>query len=165
MQIAAGPVPKPGEKTENGCRFAAMADEELMRARRITAISTAFVMFCAWFAISNHCALGTATPAPQTKLAGSGCPFHQARHPAPKPSQDAPCCKILRATLVTPAKNIVRVAFYIAPADFTFSTFVVLAPPELSFASAALDTGPPGWRSFAELILQRSILSHAPPVA
>ena len=27
-----------------------------------------------------------------------------------------------------------------------------------------LDTGPPGVRSFAELILQRSLLAHAPPV-
>jgi hypothetical protein len=26
-----------------------------------------------------------------------------------------------------------------------------------------LDTGPPGARSFAELILQRSLFAHAPP--
>jgi hypothetical protein len=34
----------------------------------------------------------------------------------------------------------------------------------VSFACATLDTGPPGSISFAELILQRSILAHAPPV-
>jgi hypothetical protein len=140
--------------------------KNLMKARRMKAISTAFVMFCAWLAISNHCALATAAPAAVTNRAAEGCPYHQAKSsaPKPKPSQDAPCCKILRATLVTPAKNLARVAPNILPADFTFITFAVVAPPKLSFASATLDTGPPGGRSFAELILQRSILSHAPPV-
>jgi hypothetical protein len=31
-------------------------------------------------------------------------------------------------------------------------------------APLLLDTGPPGARSFAELILQRSLLAHAPPI-
>jgi len=33
-----------------------------------------------------------------------------------------------------------------------------------ALAPLLLDTGPPGARSFAELILQQSLLAHAPPV-
>ena len=50
---------------------------------------------------------------------------------------------------------------------FTLIDFVLTAVPSAVAPQTAseLDTGPPRSISFAELILQRSLLSHAPPFA
>jgi hypothetical protein len=79
------------------------------------------------------------------------------------PDGDVQCCKVLRATLLTPSSNAA------ASDDLSFGTydyFVVL--PSLADESRLSrifewDTGPPGAGSFAETVLQRSILAHAPP--
>jgi hypothetical protein len=143
------------------------SDQHSVKCRlRIAQMFTVTVMMAAWFAISNHCALG-ATP-PQTAPnapAADGCPFH-AKHsnPAkPKPSSDLPCCKILRAVVAKPARNLARPAFDLVVSDLVFHEFTVFVPARIPFVSLSQDTGPPGVRSFAELILQRSILAHAPP--
>jgi hypothetical protein len=109
-----------------------------------------------WLAISNHCALAVTAPAGQT--AESACPFHS--HPAKPKSVEQPCCKILRALAVKLAKNPMP---EVVDVDLQFAELVVLAPPKISFDPISLDTGPPGSISFAELVLQRSILAHAPP--
>ena len=54
-------------------------------------------------------------------------------------------------------------------AKFCDANFPVLAGAFVVYSSRAvapllLDTGPPGAFSFAELILQQSLLAHAPPV-
>src|SRR2546430_5004071 len=41
---------------------------------------------------------------------------------------------------------------------------LVTAYLQTTLAPLFLDTGPPGAHSFAELILQRSLLTHAPPI-
>jgi hypothetical protein len=123
-------------------------------------------MLLAWFAISNHCTLGSLDPAPPNDPSPGECPFH-AKHSAPakpKPASDSPCCKILRAIAASPAKSFARVFAGLCHGQLEFSRLVATAPPKVSFACATLDTGPPGSISFAELILQRSILAHAPPV-
>ena len=112
------------------------------------------IAMSSWFAISNHCAISAVTT--KTKTAQSECPFHsKPEKPQPKPAATE-CCKILRAIAITPAKNV-------APAvvDFSFGEFVVLAPRKISFAQAALDTGPPGKTLLAQL--SRSLRAHAPP--
>jgi hypothetical protein len=48
--------------------------------------------------------------------------------------------------------------------DLALAKLFVFAPPKIPFRGATLDTGPPGATSFAELVLQRSILAHAPPI-
>ena len=47
--------------------------------------------------------------------------------------------------------------------DFRFEYHRLLANFRDAPAPLLLDTGPPGAHSFAELILQRSLLAHAPP--
>jgi hypothetical protein len=122
------------------------------------------IPICSWIAISNHCALAIAVS--QEEIAQSDCPYHS--HPA-KPSKqkdpiDQPCCKILRALAPSPVKNPAPAIVDLTDVDIPFAKLVVFARPKISFSSIALDTGPPGAFSFAELILQRSLQAHAPPI-
>lgn len=76
---------------------------------------------------------------------------------------DLLCCKTLSAT---PAPGKISAGydlnfFGLRPyleVDFQFVSADSAAP------SAELDTGPPEIRTFAESVLQRSLLAHAPPV-
>jgi hypothetical protein len=116
----------------------------------------------AWFALSNHCALGTVAAPTETESAMSGCPMHSA--PAKKkPATKVPCCKDVRAVVakaVTAAASAMRVI-----GAETFATEFVGLPPRFPAEIEVLDTGPPGRISFAELVLQESMLAHAPPVS
>jgi len=121
------------------------------------------ITLLAWLSISNHCALGAleggkAAVAHTSCHGGAGAPTK-----TPAKGEASPCCKTLRATLSTLAK---------APSvsgNSGFSFDAYFACP-LSFLdefranrARELDTGPPVARSFAESVLQRSILAHAPP--
>jgi hypothetical protein len=134
---------------------------------RITSIFTVIVMISAWFALSNHCALvavATAAAIPTTTTPSSECPFHaKASMPAkPKPVGNSTCCKNLRAIASKCANALATKLFALCQIDFD-AHFLAPSPKVTTFA-LQLDTGPPGARSFAELILQRSILAHAPPL-
>src|SRR2546423_10934735 len=117
----------------------------------------------AWLAVSNHCALasfaGSATM-PSTHschgMKSDGAPAKQ------KHSGEVECCKVLRATLAKPT--------IFSPGGssiFTLQHWFAEAKPVFQAAQATLplesDTGPPFCESFAETVLQRSILAHAPP--
>jgi hypothetical protein len=93
----------------------------------------------------------------------TGCPFHSKPAKQEKQSTGAQCCKILRAIAPVVSKSWTR-------DDATFSDVDLFSddricnehlrtPPSSWF----LDTGPPDAQSFAELILQQSLLAHAPP--
>jgi hypothetical protein len=68
----------------------------------------------------------------------------------------------LRAIAPQLLKNFTAVASELAGVRDYLAT-IFLAPPRLNIEPFALDTGPPPSLSFAESILQRSILAHAPP--
>jgi len=118
----------------------------------------------AWFAISNHCAIAALETAAKPQGV-SHCHPAPADKPAPsKGGQSAvECCKILRATLLTPAKKVA--AF--DQLNFTLQKYVIalvsLSVPSIVHLPLELDTGPPGALSFAESVLHRSLLAHAPP--
>jgi len=118
----------------------------------------------AWFSISNHCALGGLIAKTDSPVARTHCHGSQPT-PSKKSSEGGmPCCKMLRATLASEAK-VVEVA------STTFLPIQDWIVAELTSAAEAqaspleLDTGPPFAGSFAESVLQRSILAHAPPVS
>ena len=74
------------------------------------------------------------------------------------------CCKVLRAVVFAKTKDWAR-----SDSEFCDVNFPVLAGAFVLYSSRdvtplLLDTGPPGAFSFAELILQQSLLAHAPPV-
>jgi hypothetical protein len=136
-------------------------EKSVKRPGKIVRIFTVFLTISAWLAISNHCALGTVTP--EVK-ANDECPFHS-KPAAPakqKPSSDSPCCKILRATAATPAKDFASAIVDLPHVDLVFAKLIVFVPPKISFHTPTLDTGPPGKTSFAELI--GSMRTHAPPI-
>lgn len=127
----------------------------LKRASRYT---TALLSLTAWFLLSNHCALGViAAPAE-----AGGCPMHSA--PAKKkPAAKTPCCKEIRAVV---AKCVQVAALEMRPiASQDYAPEIFLRPSREATEIDGLDTGPPGGFSFAELVLQESMLAHAPPVS
>jgi hypothetical protein len=69
----------------------------------------------------------------------------------------------LRAIVANSVKDPARIVIDLTDVDIPFAKLVVFARSKISFSSAALDTGPPGAFSFAELILQQSLRAHAPP--
>ena len=125
----------------------------------------ALVTIAAWFCLSNHCALGLALPAPETATTAEtgGCPMHSA--PAKKmPVSKTPCCKDVRAVVAKCLTKATPFALrFVGPCDYAAEIFGL--PPRIVLEIGALDTGPPGCFSFAELVLQESLRAHAPPVS
>jgi len=120
------------------------------------------VAICSWFAISNHCAF--AAVATKTDSAHTECPFHERSAKQKPESSQLQCCKILRAVVLGQAKSWARDDAKFSNIGLRIEEFAHLALSHNTQTSLARDTGPPGARSFAELILQRSLLAHAPPL-
>jgi hypothetical protein len=119
----------------------------------------------AWFAASNHCALAVKNGVHEA--VGSECPMHAHKQHAPLPEKgngcgDLPCCKRLQANIVPTGKTMARPMWSGALQTFFLPAFS-LVDAQKRILSPILDTGPPRENTFAELVLQRSILAHAPP--
>jgi len=120
--------------------------------------TTVLLTIAAWFLLSNHCALALGLPALDSEP--GGCPMHSV--PAKgKAAPTVPCCKDLRAVASNAAKNLAAVASQLVGVQDYVAK--VLRSPRVAAQLLALNTGPPRSLSFAESILQRSILAHAPP--
>lgn len=127
--------------------------------RLTTRAAAAFVTIAAWFLLSNHCALGVIAP---VEAAADACPMHSA--PAKKePAAKTPCCKELRAVVAKCVGASPVWQGLIALREY--ATGIVPKPASVDIEMHGLDTGPPGCLSFAESVLQESMLSHAPPVS
>jgi hypothetical protein len=141
-----------------------MADQENMPRGAVSRISRwATVLFTigAWLVLSNHCALGLGESTKADSESG-GCPMHSA--PAKgNPAKNIPCCKDLRAVASHAAKNLAAVASQLVGVQDHVAA--VLKSLRVAAQLFALNTGPPRSLSFAESILQRSILAHAPPAS
>ena len=127
-------------------------------------ITTASVSIAAWFLISNHCALSASEPAQpaQTHVACHGNPSEPVKSPAK--GEGAPCCKLLRATLAKSDQPVIE-NYSTGSFQAWVSAALVLSEQFHWQRAFELDTGPPFSQSFAESVLQRSILAHAPPVS
>jgi hypothetical protein len=120
------------------------------------------IAICSWLAISNHCAF--AALATKTDSVEAGCPFHSKPAKQEKQSAGAQCCKILRAVAPVATKSWSRDDAKFSEADRYYDeSALITAYLQTTVAPLFLDTGPPDAHSFAELILQRSLLVHAPP--
>jgi hypothetical protein len=120
------------------------------------------VAICSWFAISNHCAF--AAVATKTDSVRTECPFHSKSAKQKQERAQLQCCKILRAVVLAQTRSWARDDARFFDVDLWVEEFALIALLPNVQASSSLDTGPPGVHSFAELILQRSLLAHAPPV-
>jgi hypothetical protein len=119
--------------------------------------ATMLLTITAWLLLSNHCALGLSG----TLADSGGCPMHSVPSKE-KPAANLPCCKDLRAVVTHAVKGVTAVATQLVGTQ-NYVAAVFLTPPHVTVQVLALDTGPPHCLSFAESILQRSILAHAPP--
>src|SRR5262249_8764455 len=120
------------------------------------------IAICSWIALSNHCAF--AAVASEIDKAQTECPFHSKPAKQKDQSSQVQCCKILRAVVFAKTKDWARDDAKFCDTNFLVQTggsFFVYS--SRAVAPLLLDTGPPGAFSFAELILQRSLLAHAPP--
>ena len=132
-----------------------------MGRSRIVQVSIVLFVIFSWIAISNHCAFGAVTA--QAEASPTACPFHSKPAKQKEQPTQVQCCKILRAVVSTATKSWVREETRVSDADLYFEKLAVIATSRNAPLPLLLDTGPPGAPSFAELILQRSILAHAPP--
>ena len=86
-------------------------------------------------------------------------------HSAPKknPALKTPCCKDLRATV---AKSVTANPIALRLIGWRdYAPEIPLPAVRIAIEIGGLDTGPPDCLSFAESVLQESMLSHAPPVS
>ena len=130
---------------------------------RMTATVTVPMTIIAWFLLSNHCALGVIASSAEARPETTGCPMHST--PAKKkPAAKLPCCQDVRAVVAKCVKNATPF-----PLQFVgvceYSARIFGPSPRVTIEIDGLDTGPPGCVSFAELVLQESVLAHAPPVS
>ena len=120
------------------------------------------VAICSWIAISNHCAF--AAIAPDTDSRQTACPFHSKPAKQKEQSSHVECCKILRAVVFAQSNAWARDDAKFSDTNFSVETGASLVCSLRTVAPLLLDTGPPLHAfSFAELILQQSLLAHAPP--
>jgi hypothetical protein len=120
------------------------------------------IVICSWIAVSNHCAFAAIAAHIDTRQ--TECPFHSKPLKQGQPSSQVQCCKILRAVSFAQSKTWARDDAKFSDANFPIQTGALVVSSLRTVAPLLLDTGPPGAFSFAELILQRSLLTHAPPV-
>ncbi|PYI89908.1 MAG: hypothetical protein DMF03_06380 [Verrucomicrobia bacterium] len=124
------------------------------------------IITAAWFGISNHCALGALQ-----HVSGMQMPKCHATAPGnPTPvRQDqqggVECCKVLRATLVMPSSGLAAADTFAFVSHIYLVSFIPTADHSQPGRFSEWNTGPPGAVSFAESVLQRSILAHAPPLS
>ncbi len=119
------------------------------------------IAICSWFSISNHCAFAAMATKSDSTLAA--CPFHSKPEKQKEQSSQVQCCKILRAVVPTIAKSWTQSDGDFSDINFPFEDCRLLGRFRDTLAPLLLDTGPPEAHSFAELILQQSLLAHAPP--
>ena len=125
------------------------------------------VVLAAWFVASNHCALANVAPKPAEIAADhSHCggaddtPGDEERN---GDCDGSKCCKSLSVSSLAFAKNVVSYdSCLVGIKDYPGQDCASLGTHHEA-PICKLDTGPPDTVSFAESVLQRSILAHAPP--
>jgi hypothetical protein len=133
--------------------------EDVNVATRCAAVAIAIY---SWIAVSNHCAF--AAVATEIDKAQSECPFHSKPAKQRERSSQVQCCKILRAVVLAKSKDWARDDAKFCDANFPAQAGASVVYSSRPVAPLSLDTGPPRQAfSFAELILQQSLLAHAPP--
>ena len=139
-----------------------------IRSQHFTRVLVGVLTLLGWVVLSNHCALaGVLGDMRKTAhAAGESACCHKN---VPVPGKEAPCqqmpqgcCKTLNVVTPVGAKlpDAAQADIFKAPLDLPSTVFISFSP----VISAAPETGPPpDSPTFAELVLQRSLHSHAPP--
>ena len=134
------------------------------RSAKLSRFAVVILTFLAWVSISNHCALGALIAAKaQSAVAQMHCHGDQSPPSKKSDEEEIPCCKLLRATLVKANNSAAFDASAFVLQQYFLTAFFFLDDMQPASLPEELDTGPPFASTFAESVLQRSILAHAPP--
>ena len=121
------------------------------------------LMSISWFALVNHCELGAAVASQEQTHSCCQEEKETDQTPAKKvPQSGSECCKATNPAVTSVSKKPVSPELSFAPHSFFVAAIHSSGRPRLT-TIAELDTGPPFVRTFAEVVLQRSLLAHAPP--
>ena len=130
-----------------------------LRASLFSRLLVVAVMLLSWLVITNHCALGL--------MQGAGTEHAHCHAAKSDDGKNAPgdgmreCCRAIKASLAS-QKECQFAGSQFQPRVYAVVE-LICAPVEKPVAGFSLDHGPPRAVSFAEIVLQRSLLSHAPP--
>lgn len=146
-------------------RFAIKVNQSgAVKHLRITLrVAISLVAFTAYVAAADHCSIAPAVEKVAHIPAHEGCPGHDSPDQNGK-SNDTVCCKTFPPVSFIAAKSLTAFDTHSFTLQFYSATVLVAAERAQSeLRPLELDTGPPFAESFAESVLQRSILAHAPP--
>ena len=145
--------------------FGLIEERVVKRTRdKLIRVSIVMVTSLAWISISNHCALGALIAKTNSAVAPMHCHGNQPVPSKKSSEEEMPCCKLLRATVTSDAKIVQVASKNFLPAQIAIIAEIIFAnQARLHRTPLELDIGPPFVDSFAESVLQRSILVHAPP--
>jgi hypothetical protein len=133
---------------------------------RILGTTITLFTVVAWFLASNHCVVAClAAPlaaAAETHEHCSGSSDKPADKEQPNDCDSLNCCKSLSAPASFAKKLIGYDKAFHTLKDYVVSE-IVFAGEQHDASISELDTGPPPAHCFAESVLQRSLLAHAPP--
>jgi hypothetical protein len=130
----------------------------------VVRLAITLVMSVSWFALANHCELAAAVVSLQGQ-SHSCCKKDKEAETSPakeNPQSGSECCKTVHPVVVSASKKPVSPGLSFTPNSFFVAAVLFPDLPRLT-TIAELDTGPPFVSSFAEAVLQRSLLAHAPP--
>ena len=118
----------------------------------------AVFLMVGWLLATNHCALGLMKPSRH-----ASCHACAPEQKAPAENGLRECCKNLSGAAL-PEIVTAKPALDRGAAELVFALGSATASlPRPALAPTELDTGPPLAVSFAESVLQRCLLGHAPP--
>ena len=129
-------------------------------AFRIVAV---MVTLIGWFVLSNHCALGGIGSRAAAQKTHDCC-HNGTSQPSKEPTDREGmmgCCKSLHAVMPDGAKIADVPPPFVVGASVGWVVIRDAQPRVVVVAFG--DTGPPRAASFSELVLHRSLRSHAPP--
>lgn len=138
------------------------------RAQRFSLVSGLWLLLAvAWLFASNHCAVSTLVELAAASHVDDDCTdCDHGKQPAPDSGDEhqSPCCKeITKVTAfsVSTARILKPLPRLLPPFDLAaiFPSVVGRYEPAPDYS----DTGPPGSRSFPEIVLHRCLRGNAPP--
>jgi hypothetical protein len=155
------------EKHLNISDFGLIEEGAMRRARdKVIRISVVLTTVVTWLSISNHCAMGAVVAVRMQPSTPMHCHGSQPSPSKKSGNEEMPCCKVLRATVASQGKIVQGASKDFLPiANWIIAQVIFADEAQLHRVPGKLDTGPPFAGSFAESVLQRSILAHAPPIS
>jgi hypothetical protein len=134
------------------------------RTKSLIHAVTIAITLVGWLVLSNHCALGNALQKASVKAAHDCC-HNGSSEPAKNPvdgGQTLQCCKSLHAVVPDTGK-FGQSQMPLLPAELEWVEILILEKKEEVLVLCFATGSPPRSATFSELVLHRSLRSHAPP--